>query len=37
MGWSVVQSGIFGILAAVTAAVFSWFGGALDKRSVRNR
>ncbi|MEZ5798194.1 MAG: MFS transporter [Paracoccaceae bacterium] len=32
MGWEVVQSGIFGILAAVTAAVFSWWGGFLDAR-----
>jgi UMF1 family MFS transporter len=32
MGWQVVQSGIFGILAAVTAAVFSWWGGRLDAR-----
>lgn len=32
MGWSVVQSGVFGILAAITAAVFSWLGGRLDAR-----
>ncbi len=32
MGWSVVQSGTFGILAAVTAALFSWLGGRLDAR-----
>ncbi|MFZ1470337.1 MAG: MFS transporter [Paracoccaceae bacterium] len=32
MGWSVVQSGTFGVLAAVTAAVFSWLGGRLDAR-----
>lgn len=32
MGWSVVQSGAFGILAAITAAVFSWWGGRLDDR-----
>lgn len=32
MGWSVVQSGIFGILAAITAAVFSWLGGRFDAR-----
>jgi UMF1 family MFS transporter len=30
MGWSVVQSGIFGILAAVTAAVVTWWGGRQD-------
>lgn len=32
MGWEVVQSGVFGILAAITAAVFSWLGGRLDAR-----
>jgi MFS transporter, UMF1 family len=32
MGWSVVQSGTFGILAAVTAALASWLGGRLDSR-----
>lgn len=32
MGWSVVQSGTFGILAAITAALFSWLGGRLDSR-----
>jgi MFS transporter, UMF1 family len=30
MGWTVVQSGVFGILAAVTAAIASWIGGKLD-------
>jgi UMF1 family MFS transporter len=32
MGWEVVQSGIFGILAAITAAIFSWMGGRFDAR-----
>lgn len=32
MGWSVTQSGIFGILAAITAAFASWAGGSLDAR-----
>jgi MFS transporter, UMF1 family len=32
LGWSVVQSGTFGVLAAVTAAVASWVGGQLDAR-----
>ncbi|MBK8440780.1 MAG: MFS transporter [Rhodobacter sp.] len=32
MGWSVTQSGIFGILAAITAAGFSWAGGRMDAR-----
>jgi UMF1 family MFS transporter len=32
LGWSVVQSGLFGVVAAITAAVFSWYGGKLDSR-----
>jgi UMF1 family MFS transporter len=32
LGWSVVQSGTFGVLAAITAAAASWIGGHLDKR-----
>lgn len=32
MGWEVVQSGVFGILAAITAAVFSFLGGRFDAR-----
>ena len=32
LGWSVVQSGTFGIIAAVTAAAFSWLGGRIDSR-----
>jgi UMF1 family MFS transporter len=32
LGWSVVQSGVFGVIAAITAAVFSWLGGRLDSR-----
>lgn len=32
MGWTVVQSGVFGILAAITAGIFSWLGGRLDSR-----
>jgi MFS transporter, UMF1 family len=32
MGWTVVQSGVFGILAAITAALASWAGGRLDAR-----
>jgi MFS transporter, UMF1 family len=32
LGWSVVQSGTFGILAAITAAAASWIGGHLDAR-----
>ncbi len=32
MGWTVVQSGTFGILAALTAALASWAGGHMDAR-----
>ncbi len=32
LGWSVTQVGIFGILAAVTGAVFAWLGGKADSR-----
>ncbi|MEH6360395.1 MAG: MFS transporter [Amylibacter sp.] len=31
LGWSVVQVGIFGIIAAVTGAIFCWIGGFLDR------
>ncbi|WP_102223962.1 MFS transporter [Acidimangrovimonas sediminis] len=30
--WSVVQMGVFGILAAVTGAIFTWVGGKADSR-----
>ncbi|MGR3796202.1 MFS transporter [Vannielia sp. SX4] len=30
LGWSVVQTGIFGILAIITGAVFAWIGGRAD-------
>lgn len=30
LGWSVVDTGIFGILAIVSGAVFTWFGGRAD-------
>lgn len=30
LGWSVVDVGIFGILAILTGAFFSWFGGRMD-------
>ena len=32
LGWSVIQSGIFGVIAAVAAAVVSWLGGRADRR-----
>ncbi|MCK0168801.1 MFS transporter [Jannaschia sp. S6380] len=30
LGWSVVDIGVFGILAAVTGAIFAWIGGRAD-------
>ncbi len=30
LGWSVIDTGIFGILAIVTGAVFAWIGGRAD-------
>ena len=32
LGWSVVNVGVFGILAIVTGVVFSWLGGRADAR-----
>ena len=32
LGWSVTNVGIFGILAALTGALFAWLGGKLDSR-----
>ncbi len=32
LGWSVVQIGIFGIIAAIAAAVITWAGGIADQR-----
>jgi UMF1 family MFS transporter len=32
LGWSVVDTGIFGILAIVTGAIFAWLGGRADSR-----
>ncbi len=32
LGWSVTNVGIFGILAAVTGAIFAWLGGHADSR-----
>ena len=31
LGWSVPQIGIFGIVAGLTAAIFTWLGGYADK------
>lgn len=30
LGWSIIQIGVFGIVGALSAAVFSWLGGKLD-------
>lgn len=32
LGWAVTDVGIFGILAAITGAVFAWVGGRADSR-----
>ena len=32
LGWSITQIGIFGIVAGVAAALFTWIGGFLDKK-----
>ena len=32
LGWSVVQIGIFGIVAALSGAIFAWAGGHADRR-----
>ena len=32
LDWSITQIGIFGIIAAIAAAVFTWIGGICDKR-----
>ncbi len=32
LGWETTQIGVFGILSAITAALASWTGGALDAR-----
>ncbi len=32
LGWSIIQIGIFGILANLTGALGAWFGGRLDQR-----
>lgn len=32
LGWSVVQIGVFGIVAAIAAAVITWIGGLADQR-----
>ncbi|WP_371155494.1 MFS transporter [Jannaschia sp. 2305UL9-9] len=31
LGWTVIDVGVFGILAAVTGAIFAWIGGRIDR------
>lgn len=32
LGWEVTEVGVFGILAAITGAIFAWLGGKADSR-----
>ncbi|MEM6566606.1 MAG: MFS transporter, partial [Pseudomonadota bacterium] len=32
LGWSITEIGIFGILSAISGAVFCWIGGRIDRR-----
>ena len=32
LGWSIMEIGVFGILAAITGAIFCWVGGRVDRR-----
>lgn len=32
LGWSITQIGVFGIVAAITGAIFAWLGGFADKK-----
>ncbi|MGD9862105.1 MAG: MFS transporter [Pseudodonghicola sp.] len=32
LNWSVVDTGVFGILAIISGAIFAWLGGRLDQR-----
>lgn len=32
LGWSITQIGVFGIVAAISGAVFAWLGGFADKK-----
>ncbi len=31
LGWSIVDVGVFGILAAITGAIFAWIGGRINR------
>lgn len=33
LGWSVIQSGIFGVISAIAAALISWLAGRADRKS----
>ncbi|MEM1352502.1 MAG: MFS transporter, partial [Pseudomonadota bacterium] len=32
LGWSIIQIGVFGIIGAISGAVFCWIGGHVDRR-----
>jgi UMF1 family MFS transporter len=32
LGWEIIQIGVFGIIAAIAAAILSWVGGIADQR-----
>ncbi|MGH1464696.1 MAG: MFS transporter [Cognatishimia sp.] len=32
LDWTIVQIGVFGIISAIAAAIFSWVGGKLDRK-----
>lgn len=32
LGWSVIDIGVFGIMAAITGAIFAWIGGRADRK-----
>ncbi len=32
LDWSIIQIGVFGVVGAITSAIFSWIGGRLDSR-----
>ena len=33
LGWSITEIGVFGILAAISGALFCWIGGRIDERT----
>ncbi|HGG63255.1 MAG TPA: MFS transporter, partial [Rhodobacteraceae bacterium] len=32
LGWEIMMIGVFGVISAITAAIFAYFGGILDKK-----